>query len=65
MNNSSNETGILNVIVSVLSAAVSLASIQSIVGIVAGVVAIISGSFAIRYYHIKTKAVIKTRKDVD
>ncbi len=65
MNNSSPETGIVNVMLSVISAAVSLASIQSIVGILAGIVAIISGSFAIRYYYYKTEEVIKTKKDVD
>jgi len=65
MNNSSPETGIINVTLSLISAAVSLASIQSMVGIVAGIVAIISGSFAIRYYYYKTEQVIKTKKDVD
>lgn len=65
MNNDSSETGIVNVTLSITSAAVSLASIQSIVGIVAGIVAIISGSFAIRYYYYKTEQVIKTKQDVD
>ena len=65
MNDSSPETGIANVMLSVISAAVSLASIQSFVGIIAGVVAIISGSFAIRYYYHKTEQVLKTKKDVD
>jgi len=65
MNNSSPVTGIVNVILSVTSAAVSLASIQSFIGIIAGLVAIISGSFAIRYYYYKTEEVIKTKKDVE
>ncbi len=65
MNNSSPETGIVNVALSLTSAVVSLASIQSFVGIIAGVVAIISGSFAIRYYYHKTEEVLKTKKDVD
>jgi hypothetical protein len=65
MNNSSPETGIVNVVLSVTSAAVSLASIQSLVGILAGIVAIISGSFAIRYYYYKTEQIIKTKEDVE
>jgi hypothetical protein len=63
MNNSSPETGIVNVVLSVTSAAISLASIQSLVGILAGIVAIISGSFAIRYYYYKTEQIIKTKED--
>jgi len=63
MNNSSPETGIINVVLSVTSAAISLASIQSLVGILAGIVAIISGSFAIRYYYYKTEQIIKTKED--
>ena len=65
MNNSSPETGIINVVLSVTSAAVSLASIQSLVGILAGIVAIISGSFAIRYYYYKTEQIIKTKEDAE
>jgi len=65
MNNNSPETGIVNVVLSVTSAAVSLASIQSLVGILAGIVAIISGSFAIRYYYYKTEQIIKTKEDVE
>ncbi len=65
MNNSSPETGIINVVLSVKSAAVSLASIQSLVGILAGIVAIISGSFAIRYYYYKTEQIIKTKEDAE
>ena len=65
MNNSSPETGIVNVVLSVTSAAVSLASIQSLIGILAGIVAIISGSFAIRYYYYKTEQIIKTKEDVE
>jgi hypothetical protein len=65
MNNSSPETGIVNVVLSVTSAAVSLASIQSLVGILAGIVAIISGSFAIRYYYYKTEQIIKTKEDAE
>jgi hypothetical protein len=65
MNNSSPETGIVNVVLSVTSAAVSLASIQSLVGILAGIVAIVSGSFAIRYYYYKTEQIIKTKEDVE
>lgn len=65
MNNQSPETGIITVILSIISATVSISSIQSLVGIIAGVVAIISGSFAIRYYYYKTEQVIKQKKDVD
>jgi len=65
MNNSSPETGIINVVLSVTSAAISLASIQSLVGILAGIVAIISGSFAIRYYYYKTEQIIKTKEDAE
>jgi hypothetical protein len=65
MNNSSPETGIVNVVLSVTSAAISLASIQSLVGILAGIVAIISGSFAIRYYYYKTEQIIKTKEDAE
>jgi len=65
MNNSSPETGIVNVFLSVTSAAISLASIQSLVGILAGIVAIISGSFAIRYYYYKTEQIIKTKEDAE
>jgi hypothetical protein len=65
MNNSSPETGAINVILSIISATVSLASIQSFIGIIAGVVAIVSGSFAIRYYYYKTEEVIKNKQDVE
>jgi hypothetical protein len=48
-----------NVVLSIMSAVVSLATIQSWVGIVAGCVAIVSGLMAIRYYYHKTEEVLK------
>lgn len=47
--------------ISIFSAimAITLKDVQAIVSISAGVVAIVSGCFAIRYYHIQTKKIKK------
>lgn len=61
MHNVNPEDGIAAIITSITMTALSLVAVQEMVSIIAGCVAIISGSFAIRYYWLKINE-IKTGK---
>ncbi len=58
MTNHSHQADIATLI-SISGAAVTISSIQPFVSLAAGLVAIVSGLFAIRYYHKKTKNIKK------
>ena len=58
-----HHTSALATIVSLLSAAITISTIQPIVSLTAGIVAIISGIFAIRYYHKSTQQLNKNKNE--
>ena len=55
-----NSQADISATISVLSAVVSISAIQPLVSLIASLIGICSGSFAIRYYYIKTKEVKKS-----
>lgn len=62
MENNDHNTGILNLMISIISATISIASIQAYVSLIAGLTAIVSAIFAARYYYHKTNEIFNRNK---
>lgn len=62
MDNNNHNIGILNLMVSIISATISIASFQAYISMLAGLTAIVSAIFAARYYYHKTNEIIKRDK---
>lgn len=62
MHNVNPDDGIAAILTSIGMTMISLAAVQEVTSIVAGCVAIISGSFAIRYYWLKINEVKASKK---
>jgi hypothetical protein len=62
MEHNDHNTGILNLMISIISATISIASIQAYISLIAGMTAIISAIFAARYYYHKTNEILNRNK---
>jgi hypothetical protein len=57
-----HNTGILNLMISIISATISIASFQAYISMIAGITAIVSAVFAARYYYHKTNEILDRNK---
>jgi hypothetical protein len=57
-----HNTGILNLMISIISATISIASFQAYISMIAGLTAIVSAVFAARYYYHKTNEILDRNK---
>jgi len=57
-----HNTGILNLMISIISATISIASFQAYISMIAGITAIVSAVFAARYYYHKTNEILNRNK---